>query len=550
MPTARLSRTNSEPAMVRLAQLRPLAQGRGPRAAGSGAAGAAAARNHSAAQAHMPPITKGGHSRDGKKAQKMVHVHVHHHFHTTTPVEDIQGMACTAHSVASAKVHHLLHHHQHQQPRRAAQQQAAAATAAAEPPADVDLRVAAEYWGVTVGDLCTFYDEIKEDMDDYRHVHRFAMKDNKPTHLCCEGAMCKFRRKTSPEMDEDEHKGVWHEHDEGGLEAKDLSPDMHLVVARYIKPKTKHYDSFSRMLYPKGLKINRFVTHSWSEKFSDFVSTLAAALNKEVVVWVCSFALNQNASISDTLGKSMSECPFYVALKQATMQVVVLDSGLEVPMRSWCCFELAVASQFGIPTFLWPHPNSDLKRLQDVAGTLDLRNARATMQEDKDRIERDIERGIGFDALNRRLRDSLDMVLRLYSRARESGIIAELDRQLEKATKRADEATQKALRTAKLMELWNIQEAAAHEQRRKFVEVQAEKIAGLHDQLAEHEQLRKLVEVQSEELEEVYNQNAELRSRLPQEKGLEVTHIHRSKTFDGGAATSAEHSLSSHPVVP
>lgn len=72
---------------------------------------------------------------------------------------------------------------------------------------------------------------------------------------------------------------------------------------------------------------------SYQENFEDFVWTLQTALSQDDVVWVCSFALNQNADIEQAISGELIDCPFAVALRHAVKQLVVLDEHLVVPRR-------------------------------------------------------------------------------------------------------------------------------------------------------------------------------------------------------------------------
>ena len=47
------------------------------------------------------------------------------------------------------------------------------------------------------------------------------------------------------------------------------------------------------------------------------------------IVWICSFALDQNADIGPQLGQGLEECPFALALKQANAVILLIDENVE-----------------------------------------------------------------------------------------------------------------------------------------------------------------------------------------------------------------------------
>jgi len=249
-----------------------------------------------------------------------------------------------------------------------------------------------------------------------------------------------------------------------------MVPNMHIVVARYVKPMTRQCGkSYALMKRPAGIKISHFITHTWEESFADFVRTLQAALSAQDVVWVCSFALNQNADIEQAIGGELVDCPFAVALRHAVKQLVVLDRGLQVPRRSWCTYELSIACQFGIPTFLWPNRGSDIGRMEKDVDALDMRESKATKPEDEARIRSAIEASAGgFDRLNGRLRNVLRVTLRFHQEA--AGQVAELSRMVEAAKRQGDAVRHNLLEEARQSELRRIENVEVARQRHSFLE--------------------------------------------------------------------------------
>lgn len=276
--------------------------------------------------------------------------------------------------------------------------------------------VAPHRWGTRMLDMIEFHNEIVDErnprnLQDYCKQHHGFFGNGSFTHVC-----------VNPCCPYGDHAGVpflqWHDAPPD-VELTQLSPNMHLVVSREIKPRTEPYGcSYALMRNPDGLAIDVFVTHSWNEIFSDFVGTLRMAIEPEKVVWVCSFALNQNACISSMLDSDdLLQSPFALALRQAPRLVVVLDPELGVPLRAWCAFEIGKAAEWGTPTFLWPSRLSDVQRMEEQLSGFDVRNARASVQADEDRIHQEISQGLGYRKMNDRLKTFVGDRLRFYRAA-------------------------------------------------------------------------------------------------------------------------------------
>jgi len=235
-----------------------------------------------------------------------------------------------------------------------------------------------------------------------------------------------------------------------------MQPNMHLVVGREIKPRTKPFEcSLALVKNPNGLRITTFVTHTWEEPFDHFTGTLEMALNPNEVVWICSIALDQNADIKKALdSEDLLQSPFAKALRFAPKLIVAMDAQLQVPERSWCVFELEKASQWAIPTFVWPYQMMSLADLEEKVDHLDVRKAKASVAVDQERIHRTIRTGSGYDALNRRLRAFLGDRLRFYEASVRKHIdqFACLSRDMETAHREKDSAWLHALEAQSLGE--------------------------------------------------------------------------------------------------
>ncbi|CAK9116050.1 unnamed protein product [Durusdinium trenchii] len=315
---------------------------------------------------------------------------------------------------------------------------------------EADVRKRPEYWGVRVRELAQFHSSIREELLAYCSVHEMCFEPTGCVHLC----------KKSCTWD---HSGIQHrlKEDKSGTQ---LLPNMHAVVAKYIKPQTKELGkSWALMRHPDGLRITHFITHTWEELFADFVASLESALDPDDVVWVCSLALDQNADIGKLLNVELSKSPFALALKRASKQLVVLDRALKVPRRSWCAYELALATRFSMPAFLWPHPNSDIEKLKAEIRSLDLRSAAASNPDDQEKICRDIEEHEGFDKLNGRYRSLLQLTLNFYSSAMSQ--VGALSRQIQEAVSAKDADREAQLLQLRRLELRRLEAQHSNEQR-------------------------------------------------------------------------------------
>ena len=110
-----------------------------------------------------------------------------------------------------------------------------------------------------------------------------------------------------------------------------------------------------------------FISHSWQQRFSDFVESfghlqLDRGLAATDAVWICTFANNQ---FDLDLGKELKDSPFYSALEHATEIALFVDHAAFALSRSWCCFELAVATDTVRNRMRW-RVRGELARKDDV----------------------------------------------------------------------------------------------------------------------------------------------------------------------------------------
>eukprot|EP00928_Gymnodinium_smaydae_P079231 TRINITY_DN6320_c1_g2_i1.p1 TRINITY_DN6320_c1_g2~~TRINITY_DN6320_c1_g2_i1.p1 ORF type:complete len:1060 (+),score=156.28 TRINITY_DN6320_c1_g2_i1:62-3241(+) len=382
----------------------------------------------------------------------------------------------------------------------------------------------AAYWGLTMEQLKDFHDEIIDGLDKYCACHDMAIVQGKFWHLChnrgCTYDHCGMATKTLSRFKLD-HPDV---------KIIKLESNMHMVVGREVKPRTKPANvGFSLMKNPKGLRINVFITHTWGENFREFVGTLSMALDPSDVVWICSLALDQNSNVESILNvPSLNDCPFAVALKQASKQVVALDHGLSLITRAWCVFELAKASQWNVPMALWfMRLPDDTDTLFKQVNDLDLGKAGASMPEDVVKIKQVIEDEGGFEKLNVKVRSLLiDRLKFSISMQNQSGLVSAKDLEGDKEafaeelakTKKWMIAQERQLKFRQLELEKELTYAKKSKESRPLEELLAEKaeismqLTMVNDHKAKIE--RELVNVMSEQVEEKAAENKALTTTL------------------------------------
>mmetsp|Transcript_17604 Transcript_17604/g.48306 ORF Transcript_17604/g.48306 Transcript_17604/m.48306 type:complete len:794 (+) Transcript_17604:102-2483(+) len=135
---------------------------------------------------------------------------------------------------------------------------------------------------------------------------------------------------------------------------------MHEVTSEVIKKVIPETSSCSWVeLVSHGRKQTRayFCSHNWSESFRDFMATIAHhsreyKVRPDETYWICVFANNQWKM---ELGATLKQSPFFEALRDSRMTVVMMDKASEVLRRLWCVFEmhetdkLAQAFEFWTP---------------------------------------------------------------------------------------------------------------------------------------------------------------------------------------------------------
>lgn len=264
-----------------------------------------------------------------------------------------------------------------------------------------------ECWGIKSRMLRKFWTYIEDDLLSYSAAHGI---DEERNHVCYVEP-CGWRHTVACAIQSGHAVGS----------VSQMVPNMHLVVQRYIKPWTLgHNVGMALMLnaavcasISDGRPVEElcaaevFISHSWSEEFSEFVSTLWRFLRTEATAWVCSFALDQNGDIAASLS-DLASCPFARAMAAIPEVVVVTDRSAEALQRCWVVLEAELAHSSGKRYTITVNDNSNVKLWEEVwskIGSLDVRECKASYARDKDAILQYVEHGMGVDRLNAVVRE-------------------------------------------------------------------------------------------------------------------------------------------------
>jgi len=193
----------------------------------------------------------------------------------------------------------------------------------------------------------------------------------------------------------------------------------------------------------------RMVTHTWSGRFLDLVSSCVAdALGRQVyeqialllsdlegitmikqelaqqrqldaTYWICAISVNQHATICDRFGcecgqpKHHSQDPVHsevnkfddmmahLAERQPGFgQIVAIDNSFRLFSRAWCVAELIEAEARSMPQRVVLHSESVFEEHFEELSMLDVRLCSATQPEDKDFV---LRKHPDLDAFNARL---------------------------------------------------------------------------------------------------------------------------------------------------
>ncbi|CAE6951917.1 unnamed protein product [Symbiodinium natans] len=322
------------------------------------------------------------------------------------------------------------------------------------------------YWAIVVGQLKSFYQDIKHDLDDYCQSHH---RDEEKTHIChgypkisagsdvtiqglassklngqsglCEqwdygsrfwsvrlpsgrvaninaaNLKCKCMGSTLVGHGRMRHR-CWQEGDQHI--AQPLRANMHTVVDVFIRAFTSGTQGFALMLnWRSPMKACVFISHSWNEDFGQFVAVVRSSVPGHVPVWICSFALPQNAPIGSMLKQDIQSSPFARALCGTRMVLLIVDDvrdgRVETLSRAWCVFECHLAVKKQVPIRV-RGPNMSLnfyENLLQAVKELDLRTCSASDENDLRRILEEVERCDKghFDAINKNVKDAISWTI-------------------------------------------------------------------------------------------------------------------------------------------
>jgi hypothetical protein len=260
-----------------------------------------------------------------------------------------------------------------------------------------------ENWGISVEQLVAFKDTIKDKMRDYCLDHR--LEEGSFKHVCC-------RHDCKHDHGDADFRRLQPGEDVTAL--RNVEPNMHTVVQLFIKPRTKANSGTCGLALTlnadKPKKVEKFISHSWSGRFEDFVGTLNDQLLPRDVVFVCSFALPQNLDVGPILDSNLKKTPFALAHKVAKEVLLVVDKDVDVLDRVWVIYELYLTQMRGKHINLGV--NSKMageefqKKIEEKAHSLDVRSAKATNHLDWEAIMMAIAGE--EDGLNARIRAELE----------------------------------------------------------------------------------------------------------------------------------------------
>ncbi|KAG1671285.1 hypothetical protein FOA52_010856 [Chlamydomonas sp. UWO 241] len=159
-----------------------------------------------------------------------------------------------------------------------------------------------------------------------------------------------------------------------------------------------------------------FVSHTWSRQFAETVGQLERRFRPEaqhvwrrgqpliplgdVFVWFDIFAINQHAFEGD-LGRLQE------VVSDAEQTLMILDQAGAVLTRIWCLYEAFHSGRKGPGCLALLSYGIDFAPLKQVFIDLDVASAQATGKADLDRIQADIEAGVGARAMTHILKDAL-----------------------------------------------------------------------------------------------------------------------------------------------
>lgn len=237
---------------------------------------------------------------------------------------------------------------------------------------------------------------IKSRLRSYSLDHRYER--GAWTHVCCNHP-CPHNHGCA------EYRDLYPGEDATLLSPVD--PSMHTVVQVFIRPLTMDCHGSRglalKMNAHKPRKVEKFVSHSWSGRYEDFVATLARNLLPDTVVFICSFALPQNLDVDPILGVDLETTPFAEAHNIAEEALLVIDNSIDVIERVWVIYELYLSLKRDKPVqiALTKAGSKFRSELMKKVRSMDVRASKATRASDLQAIRGAIA---GFeDIINSRI---------------------------------------------------------------------------------------------------------------------------------------------------
>merc|ERR1740136_264081 len=129
---------------------------------------------------------------------------------------------------------------------------------------------------------------------------------------------------------------------------RDVNDKLIIPVCR------KEKKSYALSTNECGLKTDVFVSHSWDERFGDFVESIKQAYKRQLRkpnLWICAFGLLQGNfdKIKSQLGTgqgALDQSPFVRGLRGASNYLVVRNCTTDLCARIWCILEFVYANEF------------------------------------------------------------------------------------------------------------------------------------------------------------------------------------------------------------
>lgn len=123
---------------------------------------------------------------------------------------------------------------------------------------------------------------------------------------------------------------------------------------------------------PRQCKV--FLSHAWAHPYEKTLAVIRQHFEDrefppETVIWICVFALRQNNPGSEIDGIPIERCPFYRAIKDAKVTLIVVGEMAEWVSRVWCGLEAYLALMEGAEdsmlTDIYTHFHGTVERLTD-----------------------------------------------------------------------------------------------------------------------------------------------------------------------------------------